>query len=65
MFVNVLNHYSYSTLCTFSFIISLNVEVALGEEAEQLAETIFRVFDNDGSGTMDFQEYVMALSSSK
>lgn len=36
---------------------------ALGEDAKFLAESIFRVFDNDGSGTMDFQEYVMALNS--
>ena len=38
---------------------------ALGEDAKFLAESIFRVFDNDGSGTMDFQEYVMALNSTR
>ena len=40
-------------------------KTALGEEAVFLAESIFRVFDNDCSGTMDFQEYVLALHSTR
>ena len=40
-------------------------QAALGDDAEFLAEKIFTVFDNDGSGSMDFQEYVMALNSTK
>ena len=41
------------------------VQTALGDEAVFLAESIFRVFDDDCSGTMDFQEYVLALHSTR
>ena len=37
----------------------------LGEEAQFLADTLFRVFDDDGSGTMDFQEYILALNATR
>ena len=40
-------------------------QTALGDEAVFLAESIFRIFDNDSSGTMDFQEYVLALHSTR
>ena len=50
-----------------SITLGLNCQdkTALGEEAVFLAESIFRVFDNDCSGTMDFQEYVLALHSTR
>ena len=41
------------------------LKVALGDDAQFLADSLFRVFDDDGSGTMDFQEYVMALNATK
>eukprot|EP00092_Neocalanus_flemingeri_P013638 GFUD01014709.1.p1 GENE.GFUD01014709.1~~GFUD01014709.1.p1 ORF type:complete len:221 (+),score=70.16 GFUD01014709.1:66-728(+) len=40
-------------------------ETVLGDEAQFLADSLFRVFDDDGSGTMDFQEYIMALNATK
>ena len=40
-------------------------QTALGDEAVFLTESIFRIFDNDSSGTMDFQEYVLALHSTR
>ncbi len=37
----------------------------LGPEADAIGETIFRVFDEDGSGRMDFCEYMLAVQSAK
>ena len=36
---------------------------ALGEEANFLADSLFRVFDEDNSGTMDFAEYMLAINA--
>ena len=36
---------------------------ALGGQADFLAESMFRVFDIDSSGTMDFTEYMLAINS--
>ena len=36
---------------------------ALGDQADFLAESMFRVFDIDSSGTMDFTEYMLAINS--
>ena len=33
---------------------------SLGNEGGLMADSLFRVFDEDGSGTMDFSEYMMA-----
>ena len=41
------------------------VQAALGQDAEFLAESLFRVFDDDKSGSMDFQEYIMALNATR
>jgi Ca2+-binding EF-hand superfamily protein len=40
-------------------------QAVLGEDAHLLADSMFRVFDDDGSGTMDFREYLMALNATK
>lgn len=34
----------------------------LGEKAGMMGDALFRVFDEDGSGTMDFEEYIMAIN---
>jgi len=34
----------------------------LGEQAGMMGEALFRVFDEDESGTMDFEEYIMAIN---
>ena len=36
---------------------------ALGSEADFLADSLFRVFDEDRSGTMDFTEYMLAINA--
>ena len=36
---------------------------ALGNDANFLADSLFRVFDEDGSGTMDFTEYMLAINA--
>ena len=41
------------------------MQAALGQDAEFLAESLFRVFDDDKSGSMDFQEYIMALNATR
>ena len=35
----------------------------LGDEEGLMADSLFRVFDEDGSGTLDFTEYMMASNS--
>merc|ERR1712032_85859 len=34
----------------------------LGEQAGVMGEGLFRVFDEDNSGSMDFEEYIMAIN---
>ena len=46
-------------------IFLIHLQTVLGDEAQFLADSLFRVFDDDGSGTMDFQEYIMALNATK
>ena len=41
------------------------LQTVLGDEAQFLADSLFRVFDDDDSGSMDFQEYIMALNATK
>ena len=36
---------------------------ALGDQADFLSESLFRVFDEDNSGTMDFAEYMLAINA--
>ena len=36
---------------------------ALGDQADFLSESLFRVFDEDNSGTMDFEEYMLAINA--
>ena len=36
---------------------------ALGEKANFLSDSLFRVFDKDGNGAIDFTEYIMALKA--
>ena len=36
-----------------------------GNEASNLSEAIFNIFDEDKSGKIDFMEYMMAINSSK
>ena len=37
----------------------------VGQDNSFMAESIFRVFDDDDSGTMDFSEYVMAINAAR
>ena len=41
------------------------LQSALGDQASFLGDSMFRVFDDDGNGTMDFQEYILALNATK
>jgi hypothetical protein len=41
------------------------VQAVLGEDAKFLADSLFRVFDEDNSGSMDFAEYIMALNATR
>ena len=36
---------------------------ALGDQADFLSDSLFRVFDEDNSGTMDFTEYMLAINA--
>ena len=36
---------------------------ALGDEADFLADSMFKAFDIDSNGTMDFTEYMLAINS--
>ncbi|XP_059089823.1 guanylyl cyclase-activating protein 2-like isoform X2 [Tigriopus californicus] len=38
---------------------------ALGEEAQSIADAIFKVFDENKSGDLDFVEYMMAVNSTQ
>ena len=40
-------------------------QTILGDQALFLSDALFRVFDDDGSGTMDFQEYILALNATQ
>ena len=40
-------------------------QTIFGEQALFLSDALFRVFDDDGSGTMDFQEYILALNATQ
>ena len=40
-------------------------KVDFGEEAQFLADSLFRVFDEDNSGSMDFSEYILALYATR
>ena len=44
--------------------LSLSQQV-LGDEAEFLVEALFRVFDDDKSGSIDFEEFILALNATK
>ena len=44
--------------------ISLSAEV-LGPDTEAVAETLFKIFDEDKNNKMDFGEYMMAMHSTK
>ena len=46
-------------------IFLLHIQTVLGNEAQFLADSLFCLFDDDGSGTMDFKEYIMALNATK
>ena len=35
----------------------------LGDQADFLSDSLFRVFDEDNSGTMDFTEYMLAINA--
>ena len=37
----------------------------LGQDAKFLADSLFRVFDEDNSGSMDFSEYILALNATR
>ena len=37
----------------------------LGDEASFLVEALFRIFDDDQSGSIDFQEFILALNATK
>ena len=53
----------FNFLLVFSNLTFL--QKVLGDDAQFLADALFRVFDDDGSGSMDFQEYIMALNATK
>ena len=36
---------------------------AIGDQSEFLSDSLFRVFDEDNSGTMDFTEYMLAINA--
>ena len=36
---------------------------ALGSKSDFLSDALFRVFDEDNSGTMDFAEYMLAINA--
>jgi len=40
-------------------------EQALGGEASFLVDVMFRVFDDDHSGSIDFEEFILALNATK
>ena len=44
--------------------ISMSTEV-LGPDTEAVAETLFKIFDEDKNNKMDFGEYMMAMHSTK
>ena len=37
----------------------------LGDEAHFLVNAMFRIFDDDNSGTIDFEEFILALNATK
>ena len=60
-------HCQFLTICpdgamTKENFVDLSKE-SLGDEADDLADSMFQVFDIDNSGTMDFTEYMLAINS--
>ena len=60
-------HSQFLTICpdgpmTKEIFVDLSKE-SLGNEADDLADSMFKVFDIDHSGTMDFTEYMLAINS--
>jgi Ca2+-binding EF-hand superfamily protein len=41
------------------------MQAVLGADAKFLADSLFRVFDEDNSGNMDFTEYILALNATR
>ena len=61
------HHCQFTKICpngamTKKKFVDLSKE-ALGDQADFLAESMFKVFDIDSSGTMDFTEYMLAINS--
>ena len=60
-------HSQFLTICpdgamTKENFVDLSKE-SLGDEADDLADSMFKLFDIDNSGTMDFTEYMLAINS--
>ena len=47
------------------FLFKIYFQQVLGDEAAFLVDTLFRVFDDDGSGSIDFPEFILALNATK
>jgi Ca2+-binding EF-hand superfamily protein len=41
------------------------LQAVLGADAKLLADSLFKVFDEDNSGSLDFAEYIMALNATR
>ena len=41
------------------------LQQVLGDEATFLVEALFRIFDDDKSGSIDFEEFILALNATK
>ena len=42
-----------------------SIQQVLGDEANFLVNAMFKIFDDDNSGSIDFEEFVMALNATK
>ena len=60
-------HCQFLTICPDGAMTKENfVELSregLGDQADDVADSMFEVFDIDDSGTMDFTEYMLAINS--
>lgn len=57
MFIGFMNEYPKGEMTMEEFIETCD------EETKDMAESLFKVFDKDGSGTMDFWEYMLASNA--